>query len=419
MSKQSSLSKDIEKVNQIPIVSTMLEVICRTTGMGFAAIARVTTERWIACSVRDEIQFGLERGGELEISTTICNEIREHRQPVVIDHVAEDALYANHHTPKQYRFQSYISIPIFLKNGAFFGTLCAIDPKPAQLKNTKTIGMFNLFAELIAFHLHSMDLMEQSNAALVELNRQLTNSMDENRQYNYISHHNLQEPLRKIRIFSDMLMNTTATLPETDKTKDLALKINTSAQRFSMMIKDLSEYSELNDKDILFEEADLNKIIRDVCAQLQPQLTIRQALFSADVLPVIPALPLQMEQLFYHLVHNALKFSKRNITPVIHVSATALSPDHSTHLPALKSGSSYFEIRITDNGIGIDAPQLEKIFDIFSQLSYNEYPGGFGIGLAYCRKIVRNHRGIISAQSEPGKGTTFSIILPAGLPVHH
>jgi signal transduction histidine kinase len=272
--------------------------------------------------------------------------------------------------------------------------------------------MFNLFAELVAFHLHSLDLMEQSNAAVAELNRQLTDSMYENRQYNYISHHNLQEPLRKIRIFSDMLVNTTATLPEADKTKDLALKINTSAQRFSMMIKDLSEYSELNDKDVPFEDVDLNKIIKDVCAHLQPQLTIRQALFSADVLPVIPALPLQMEQLFYHLVHNALKFSKRHITPVIHVSAIALSPDHVTHLP----GSSYFEIRITDNGIGIDAPQLEKIFDIFSQLSYNEYPGGFGIGLAYCRKIVRNHRGIISAQSEPGKGTTFSIILPAGPP---
>ena len=129
--------KDVERIQQLPIVPAILELICRTTGMGFAAVARVTEEKWIACAVKDEIQFGLRPGGELVLETTICDEIRGHGQPVVIDDVSNDAQFCDHHTPKQYGFRSYISIPILLKDGSFFGTLCAIDPRPFELKSSK------------------------------------------------------------------------------------------------------------------------------------------------------------------------------------------------------------------------------------------------------------------------------------------
>src|ERR1700744_3355939 len=103
---------DVEAVGRIPAVPTILDVVCRTTGMGFAAVARVTEDRWIACSVQDSLQFGLQTGGELKGQTTICHEIRQHREPVIINHVAEDATYCGHHTPEMYGFQSYISMPI-------------------------------------------------------------------------------------------------------------------------------------------------------------------------------------------------------------------------------------------------------------------------------------------------------------------
>ena len=148
---------DIDAISAIDAVPTILNVVCRVTGMGFAAVARVTEERWICCAVQDEIQFGLKPGGELKVETTICHEIRQSREAVVIDHVAEDQLYCQHHTPTMYGFQSYISMPIFLKDGRFFGTLCAIDPRPHRLKNPETIGMFKLFAELIAFHLDASE----------------------------------------------------------------------------------------------------------------------------------------------------------------------------------------------------------------------------------------------------------------------
>src|ERR1700722_2819514 len=184
-------SLDVAMVQRIPVLSTILEVITLTTGMGFAAVARVTTDRWIACGVRDEIQFGLKPGGELKLESTICNEIRDSGKAVIIDHVQEDAEFCNHHTPRQYGFQSYISIPIFLRDGAFFGTLCAIDPRPAQLKNPRIIGMFTLFADLISFHLASLQEMEEARSILRESDMQLRNYQDEIRQYQHISNHNL------------------------------------------------------------------------------------------------------------------------------------------------------------------------------------------------------------------------------------
>ena len=149
----NDFQSDIDAIARIDAVPTILEVVCRTTGMGFAAVARVTEDRWIACQVLDNIHFGLAAGGELKVETTICHEIRGSRTPVVINDVSQDDDYCNHHTPAMYGFKSYISMPIIRRDGTFFGTLCAIDPAPAKLKNPETIGMFKLFAELIAAQL--------------------------------------------------------------------------------------------------------------------------------------------------------------------------------------------------------------------------------------------------------------------------
>ncbi len=161
----ADFTADIDAIGRIAAVPTMLDVVCRVTGMGFAAVARVTSDRWIACSVKDDIQFGLKPGGELKVETTICHEIRQSGEAVIIDHVAENAQYRAHHTPLQYGFQSYISMPIVLPDGTFFGTLCAIDPRPARLKTPETIGMFKLFAELIAFHLDANAKLDASDKA--------------------------------------------------------------------------------------------------------------------------------------------------------------------------------------------------------------------------------------------------------------
>ena len=115
-----TFEQDIAAVSSIKAIPTILDIVCRTTGMRFAAVARVTEDRWIACSVRDDINFGLKPGGELKVETTICHEIRQSGEAVIIDHVSEDAVYACHHTPQIYGLQSYISMPIRLDRRIVF-----------------------------------------------------------------------------------------------------------------------------------------------------------------------------------------------------------------------------------------------------------------------------------------------------------
>ena len=160
---------DLDAIAAIPAIPTILEVVCRTTGLRFAAVARVTDDRWVCLASKDDIEFGLASGGELVVGTTICNEIREHRRAVAIDHAAESPDFCQHPTPLQYGFQSYISVPIVMADNSFFGTLCAIDPRPNTLNNPSVLGMFNLFATLIAHELDNnarMKAMEQENEAL-------------------------------------------------------------------------------------------------------------------------------------------------------------------------------------------------------------------------------------------------------------
>ena len=160
---------DLDAIAAIPAIPLILEVVCRTTGLRFAAVARVTETRWIACAVKDDIAFGLLPGSELKVETTICNAIRASREAVVIDNVSQHPHFRAHPTPAMYGFQSYISMPVILPDGAFFGTLCAIDPDPGALDNPAVTGLFRLLADLIALHLDAhrrLTASEQENARL-------------------------------------------------------------------------------------------------------------------------------------------------------------------------------------------------------------------------------------------------------------
>src|SRR5689334_9606757 len=233
-----SLQEDIRKIENIPVVPTMLEVICRATGMGFAAIARVTEDRWIACSVRDEINFGLEPGGELEVQTTICDEIRNCGRAVVIDEVSADPHYVNHHTPKMYGFQSYISVPIVLNTGEFFGTLCAIDPKPAKVSDLKITGMFTMFAQLIAFHLQTMETLETTRAGMQNATDQLAKVEKQNFKFEYLTYHSLRQPVRKLCIHSDRLLHGIKSGNSSDIQEQASI-INKTSLELATMLQEL------------------------------------------------------------------------------------------------------------------------------------------------------------------------------------
>jgi len=133
-----------------PAIRAILEEVCRITGMGFSAVARVTEDRWIACQVLDKIEFGLNPGDELAIKTTICDEIRASGQGVIIDHVGANFEWRTHPTPMLYGFESYASLPVLLADGSFYGTLCAIDPEPRALSAPETIAALEALAGQVA-----------------------------------------------------------------------------------------------------------------------------------------------------------------------------------------------------------------------------------------------------------------------------
>src|SRR4051812_24415671 len=118
-------AKDVVTIGRISAVPSILQIVSETTGLRFAAVARVTESSWTACAVLDKIDFGLRVGGGLDVSTTLCKEIRASREPIIIENAREDAVYCGHPTPKMYGFASYIAVPIIRRNGEVFGTICA------------------------------------------------------------------------------------------------------------------------------------------------------------------------------------------------------------------------------------------------------------------------------------------------------
>ncbi len=229
-------------------------------------------------------------------------------------------------------------------------------------------------------------------------------------QFVYVASHDLQEPLRKINIFSDMLLkNSGSNLNEDGKI--YAQKISKAASRMSLLINDLLDFSRISSRDKIFVPVDLNKILREIAIDYELLIKQKCATITVDTLPVIEAVPLQMNQLFYNLVGNALKFSKKDIAPVVKISCAALTNDD-VIANRLNPEIRYCCISVTDNGIGFDPRYTQRIFEIFQRLHGRYEYAGTGIGLALAKKIADNHNGNISAVSTENNGATFQVILP-------
>ncbi|HVF30044.1 MAG TPA: PAS domain S-box protein, partial [Pyrinomonadaceae bacterium] len=161
---QDNPAVDIAAIRRINTVPAILRAVADLTKMRFVVVARVTDNRWTACAVLDEMDFGLPVGGELEVATTLCSEVRDRHAPIVISHASEDDVFCNHPTPKKYGIESYIAVPITLPSGEFFGTLCAVDSRPADLSAKVIVESLKLFAELVAKELED----DNTYAALVD-----------------------------------------------------------------------------------------------------------------------------------------------------------------------------------------------------------------------------------------------------------
>lgn len=249
-----------------------------------------------------------------------------------------------------------------------------------------------------------------TNEELEESNRSLFNSNEELSQYAYVASHDLQEPLRKIRVFSDMLEKQEDLSQEN---RAIVNKISQSSGRMSLLIKDLLEFSRLVKSTEMLDRIDLNIIVKEVLVDFELALSERKAQITVQELPKIQAIGLQMNQLFYNIISNALKFTMPDKVPVISIGSKLLSFDEvKKYILRPKPDTNYYDIFISDNGIGFEEKFKEQIFEVFKRLHGREIYPGSGIGLSLCRRIIANHDGHLYAESVVGKGTTFHMILP-------
>ncbi len=388
---RDSFAEDVAAVASIKAVPTILDIVCRTTGMRFAAVARVTEARWIACSVRDDCAFGLQPGGELQIETTICQEIRESRKPVVIDHAATDPVYGKHPTPAHYGLQSYISVPIILPDGSFFGTLCAIDPEPRAIKTPETMAMFEMFADVIGFQLNALDKV--ANTEVLLLQERKTLALRE--QFIGVLGHDLRNPLTGILGGMEMLQKN----PLNARAAQWAKMVVASASRMAELIDVVMDFSRsrlgggLTLERHLHDEVEL--VLREIVTELQTGNAKRQIETYFDVpVPVFCDLK-RLAQLTSNLVGNALTHGDPG-KPIILAAIVA---------------DGRFEMSVANGGAPIPRAELESIFEPFSRGTVQTSREGLGLGLYIARQIALAHGGELTVSSTP-EATRFTFRMP-------
>ncbi len=193
--------------------------------------------------------------------------------------------------------------------------------------------------------------------------------------------------------------------------KDYFARMQNAAVRMQTLIEDLLTYSRTNTHGAVFESVDLNTLVREIREEAKEKLDEHHGLIESDALPVLSVIRFQFHQLFTNLIGNALKFSKPGVAPQIKIS-TAITDSAKIKHSKVIADQKYQLISISDNGIGFDPEHSVKIFEVFHRLHGRSEYKGTGIGLAICKKIMDNHHGLILAQGEEGKGSTFNIYIP-------
>lgn len=254
---------------------------------------------------------------------------------------------------------------------------------------------------------HDITNIVKANEKLETLNEELVKSNRDLEQFAYVASHDLQEPLRKIQTFTQLLG---VSLKDEEKANRYQDKIKQAALRMQNLIQDVLNFSRISKMEEAFSNTDLNKILDNLKIDFELLIKEKQAVINHNSLPSVKGIPLQLSQLFSNIISNALKYNDKQ--PVIDITWKKLSHEETEKIHGLSNSVSYMQIEFTDNGIGFEPQFNEKIFSIFQRLHGKQEYSGTGIGLALCKKIVENHQGIIYAMGKPGKGATFTVILP-------
>jgi signal transduction histidine kinase len=387
-----SFAADVAAIGRIGAVPSILEMVCRSTGLRFAAVARVTADSWTACAVRDEIEFGLQPGGQLPVQTTICDQVRDCREAVIIDHVNEDPIFRDHHTPKLYGFQSYISVPIVRSNGDFFGTLCALDPRPAKLSDPNVITTFQLFSQLISLQLDVEERIEKSEAAL--LSEQQTAELRE--QFIAVLGHDLRTPLSSVISGAFALQKMSLG----SQAIGIVERIKRSADRMANLVENILDFARGRLGGgipmIKHQDGHLEQQLNHVVAELSAVHPGRIIEAKIDIPKAVSCDAGRICQLFANLLSNALTHGAADELVCVEGHCDA----------------DTFTLSVTNKGKPIPLETKKRLFLPFSRVANHQRQEGLGLGLYIASQIALAHDGDLSVESGP-EGTTFKLTMPA------
>ncbi len=388
----TNIAADIATIGRIDAVPAMLQVVCETTGLRFAAVARVTDTHWTACAVRDNLGFGLGVGDELELATTLCDEIRGNHQTIVIDKASDDPLYHDHHTPRIYQFESYISVPVFRTDGSFFGTICALDPNPAKLRQSPIQPMMESFARVLAIQMENDENHQRTSVALNEA-RQLADVRD---QFIAVLGHDLRNPLFAISAGAELLLRKAAD----DKSRSLIQHILTAGRRATQLVEDVLDFARgrlgsgitVN----LQPHPDLAEALRHVVSEVQRVHPQRQIDVHIAEVQGVHCDRDRIAQLLSNLVANAIHHGADD--GIVTVRAEVIA--------------GHFELSVHNQGDAIEAAIQAQLFQPFARRAGSSPQSGLGLGLYIANQIALAHGGHMAVVSTAQAGTLFTLHVP-------
>jgi signal transduction histidine kinase len=389
----ADIARDIAAIQRMDVLPTLLDVLCDLTGMGFAAVARVTEGTWTACAVKDNISLGIGVGGQLPIETTLCLEAKHLNGPIVSNDLTVDPRYATHPTPKTYHIKGYISVPIVLNNGRYFGSLCAVDSAPADIDNEKVMSIFKRFASVIAVALHNQESQARDLESLAT--ERARSELRE--QFIAILGHDLRNPLQAVLASSELLVRRA---DDPAKVQQLAKRINSSAKRMWLLIDDVLDFARGKLGGgmgvQIGEPADVTAALETVVRELQDVHPDRQIIETIDPIGLIRCDLSRVQQMASNLLANALVHG---------------APDSPVKIAAYLA-DQHFVFEVWNGGAPIPAESVVRIFEPFWRSSASVSGQGLGLGLHICHQIVRAHQGDITVTSTADEGTRFTVRLP-------
>ncbi len=373
----------------------LLQETIQKTGLDYGLVGEIVPEEdgdWIHClSVCADGQ--IVENFNYPLSHDACKEVAKGK---VVCTTGVQKLFPQNKTFQNLNADGYIGYPLHDAAGDCIGIIAVLHR--SEITDPEYIdSLLKIAAKRCEMELERQrneKLLEQKNAELQRQNSDLAS-------FTYIASHDLQEPLRKIRMFNSRILE----MDEqnlSERSVSYLNNINATADRMQNLINALLSFSSMDSDDLRKEKTNLNSLLSDVIAMMDDIIDEKNVSIEADTLPTLYLIPLQFQQLFYNVIGNAIKYSKADVPAKIKISAKK----------EVVSREKFWRIDISDNGIGFDSQYKDRIFEVFQRLHGKKEYAGTGVGLAICAKIMKNHNGFITASGEPGVGAVFSIFVP-------